>query len=113
MHIINSEYLIKINKKIGEKGIIINPTNLDFILDYANNMNLELKKTAYLASKIINLHIFEDGNKRTAAILITRYFGEKEIGYSPKKVMNVCINISKKNINDINYIKERIKNAIR
>jgi len=60
------EEIIEINKRLGEGGIVINRSNLEFILEKAKNAKGLVKKAAVFLYDIICLHPFLDGNKRTA-----------------------------------------------
>ena len=72
-HLINLELLtkediIEINKKVGEKGIVINDGNLEFAVHkLSRNAPLE-KKASALLHDLVSGHIFLDGNKRTAFV---------------------------------------------
>ena len=60
------EEIVEINKRLGEGGVLVNKSNLEFILEKAKNVKgLERKATVFLYD-IIRLHPFLDGNKRTA-----------------------------------------------
>ncbi len=58
--------VIKTNKEIGADGTLINPGNLEFIINKVKNTKNLSKVAAILLYDIIQLHPFLDGNKRTA-----------------------------------------------
>jgi prophage maintenance system killer protein len=107
----NEKDVIRLNKLFHE-GIIRNKSSLSFALSSIKNKG-SLEQLSYLVRAIIVDHVFEDGNKRTAAVLITAYFTEFEIGFDKEKVTKLVLNIASKNITDINKIKRMIKNVIR
>ena len=66
METLTKEDIIEINKKVGEKGKVINEANLEFALHkLSRNVSIE-KKAATLLHDLVAAHIFLDGNKRTA-----------------------------------------------
>ena len=58
--------IIEINKRLGEGGVLVNRSNLEFILDKAKNVKGIVRKATVFLYDIIRLHPFLDGNKRTA-----------------------------------------------
>ena len=61
------EEIVEINKRLGEGGVLVNKSNLEFILEKAKNVKaIERKATTIFLYDIIRLHPFLDGNKRTA-----------------------------------------------
>ena len=103
--------IININKKFA-KGIIVNKSSLEFALSSIKT-KAWIDQVAYLVRAILLDHVFEDGNKRTAAAIIIVYFTEFEIGFDPQKIAQTIIKIVTQNINSINKIKRMIKNVIR
>ncbi|MBW2981445.1 Fic family protein [Candidatus Woesearchaeota archaeon] len=103
--------IVNINKKFA-KGIVMNKSSLEFALSSIKT-KAWIDQIAYLVRAILLDHVFEDGNKRTAAVIIIIYFTELEIGFDPQKIAEIILNIITKNINDINKIKRMIKNVIR
>lgn len=78
------EDIIKINKKAGLSGALINRNNLEFTLDHAKSAKTMEAKAANLLQGIIQGHPFVDGNKRTAFVTM-EFFLElngKELEYS-------------------------------
>ena len=62
------EDIIAINKKVGEKGVIINKGNLEFTINKANKKDDLIKEAAIILHDLVNAHAFLDGNKRTAFV---------------------------------------------
>ncbi len=60
--------IIEINKKVGEKGTVVNHGNLDFTIQKANTEKNLAKRAAILLHGVITGHVFLDGNKRTAFV---------------------------------------------
>ncbi len=68
MESLTAEDIIEINKKVGEKGIVINLGNLEFLIQKVNKIEKLTKRAATLLHDLITGHIFLDGNKRTALV---------------------------------------------
>ncbi len=62
------EEIIEINKKVGEKGTLLNRGNLEFTVQKVDKAKGLAKKAALLLHNLIGLHPFLDGNKRTAFV---------------------------------------------
>ena len=103
--------IININKRFA-RGLVINQSSLEFALSSIKSKPW-IDQVAYLVRAILLDHIFEDGNKRTAAAIIVAYYTEFEIGFDPKKIAQVMIDITSKNIDNISKIKRMIKNVVR
>lgn len=103
--------IVNINKRFA-KGTVVNKSSLEFALSSIKTKPW-IDQVAYLVRAILLDHVFEDGNKRTAASIIIAYYTEFEIGFDPQKIALAILNIITKNINDINKIKRMIKNVVR
>ncbi|MBW2977854.1 hypothetical protein KY331_03340 [Candidatus Woesearchaeota archaeon] len=103
--------IININKKFAN-GNIVNKSSLEFALS-AIKTKAWIDQVAYLVRALLIDHVFEDGNKRTAASIIIAYYTEFEIGFDPQKIVEAIIKITSKNINNVSKIKRMIKNAVR
>lgn len=108
----NEDDILRLNKKF-HNGKINNKSSLDFAIASAKKSNSWLEQLAYLVRSIIVDHVFEDGNKRTAALLVIVYYTELEIGFDPERVSRVIFEIAKNNVKDISKIKRMIKNVVR
>ncbi len=108
---VSKKDIISINKKF-DKGTIVNDNSLEFALHQANNSKSWLKACAVLVRAVLIDHVFEEGNKRTSAGIITGYFEENELNYDPEKVAKGVTEILIKNIININKIEKVILNAI-
>jgi prophage maintenance system killer protein len=107
----NEKDIVRLNK-LFHNGIIRDKGSLSLVLSAIRNKG-SLEQLACLVRAIIVDHVFEDGNKRTAAVLITAYFTEFEIGFDKEKITKSILDIASKNIININQIKRMIKNAVR
>jgi|TARA_B100002003_G_scaffold22741_1_gene18754 prophage maintenance system killer protein len=105
------EELIELNKKFSN-GNIVNNSSLEFALSSIKTKPW-FDQIAYLVRAILIDHIFEDGNKRTAALVIIAYYTELEIGFDPQKIVKLIIDVMMKNITDLNKTKRMMKNVIR
>jgi prophage maintenance system killer protein len=103
--------IININKKFAN-GNIVNKSSLEFALSAIKTKGW-IDQVAYLVRALLIDHVFEDGNKRTAATIITVYFTEFEIGFDLQKIANIIIKIASQNINNVSKIKRMIKNVVR
>jgi len=107
----NKEDLINANKRFAT-GKIVNQGSLEFAISSIKTKSW-MDQVAYLIRALLVDHVFEDGNKRTAASVIAMYYTEFKIGFDPEKVNEILIKIIKQNINDITKIKRMIKNVTR
>jgi len=110
--ILTKKDIIALNQKF-EKCNIINEASLEFALSYAKKTENWTKALAFIVRAIILDHVFEDGNKRVAALLIKTYaeYEGYEI-YNDKLLKLIKIIIIKK-ISSIKKIEDMIKDAIK
>lgn len=108
---ISKKDIIAINQNF-DKGHVINSGSLDFALSQANESKSWLKSCAVLVRAVLIDHVFEEGNKRTAAGIITGFFEENEQQYNPEEVAKGIAKILMKNITSITEIERVILNAI-
>ncbi len=104
--------LISLNRQFSS-GAVRNKSSMGFALAQTYRSKYWFKSMCLLARAIIIDHIFEDGNKRTAAAVIMAYMDMNSYDYNPDKVAKAVLVIAKKNIKDINSIGRMIKNAIK
>jgi len=103
--------VVNINKRFSD-GHLANKNSLEFAISSIKHKT-SLDQISYLVRAIVVDHVFSDGNKRTAAAILIAFFIELEIGFDPDKIAKIILDISRKNISDINKIRRMIKNAIR
>ena len=108
---LNKKDMIGINQEIGGNGKFHNEDSLDFALATAKH-KIWLYELSYIARSLLVDHCFEDGNKRTAIVVIATYFENNDLDYDKDKLIKIVWNIAKKNITDINKLMRMIKNAI-
>jgi prophage maintenance system killer protein len=106
-----AENLEKINKKFA-RGVVVNKSSLEFALSSIKSKGW-MDQVAYLVRALLLDHVFEDGNKRTTAVIIAAYYTEFEIGFDAQRLDEIIIEIASKSISDISKIKELIKSVIR
>lgn len=110
--LINKKDIVGINKEIGCNGEFSNESSLEFALSIVKQKKSWLFELSYLVRSLLVDHVFQDGNKRTASTVIMTFFDQKNLSYDKEKIIMVILQISKKNINDINKIMRLIKNVI-
>ncbi|MBI2666662.1 Fic family protein [Candidatus Woesearchaeota archaeon] len=104
--------LITFNKEFHE-GKIVNESSLDFALDQAKRSKDWLKAMAYLVRAVAVDHVFEDGNKRTSALIILAISEMQGMEMDKRKVDEIVVTLAKKSMKDITKIERLIKNAFR
>jgi len=110
--ILSKKDLIAMNLEF-DQGIVNNESSLDFALNYAKKTENWTKALAWLTRAILLDHIFENGNKRTAALLIKSYTEYRGHETYDDKIVKLIKNIILKNITSIKKIEDMIKNAIK
>lgn len=103
--------LIAINRHFAS-GRIRNESSLDFVLKQTCRSPYWFKTMCLLARTILIDHVFEDGNKRTAAAVIMAYLDMNSYHYNPDRIAKVALKIAKSSIRDINKIGRMIKDGI-
>ncbi|MDD5133231.1 MAG: Fic family protein [Candidatus Nanoarchaeia archaeon] len=109
---LRKEDVIEINKQF-DKGIVVNKTSLEYTISTLKNTKSWLRQAACLTRAILIDHIFEEGNKRTAAALILTYFEANKFAYDAYKLDKIIEKIVKKNITSIKEIEVLIKSVTR
>ena len=103
MKILVSE-LEKINREFEPASRLKNPGSLEFAAEHASRTADWRKQLAYLLRAILVDHAFEDGNKRTAAYLVTYVMEQNKAMHNDDKVKKLVIKIAAENITNINKI---------
>ena len=109
---INKKDVVRINQEIGETGELQNQGSLDYALSTLKHRKSWLYELAYISRSLLVDHAFVDGNKRTAMAIILTYLEEKSQEYDKERLVRIMLQISKKNIKDVNKIARLIKSAI-
>ena len=110
--LINKKDIVGINKEVGCNGQFSNESSLEFALSIVKQKKSWLYELSYLVRSLLVDHTFQDGNKRTVAVIITTFLEQKNLDYDRERITKVILKLSKKNISDINKIMRLIKNVI-
>ena len=110
--ILTKKDIIGLNMEF-ENGNLNNEASLDFALGYARQTENWTKALALIIRAILVDHVFEEGNKRTAALLMKAYAEYEGFGTYDSRVVRMIKEIILRNITSINRIEEMIKDGIR
>ena len=99
--------IIVINKD-HHTGQFSNESSLDFAVSQVQRSKNWVKTAAILSRAILIDHVFEDGNKRTAAGVIAGVMEMNNMKYNPEKIDQIVIQIAKENITSIKQIEKVI-----
>ena len=109
---LNEKDLVAINSRFSN-GNVVNKNSLSYSINHVKRINSWVKQIAYLVRAILIDHIFEEGNKRTCAAVITYYLEENGHDYNPDNINKLIIKVLKNNIININEIERLIENVIK
>lgn len=109
---LNKKDIVALNQQF-EHTRLHNEASLDFALSYAKKTENWTKALAWLVRAILIDHVFEEGNKRTAALLIKAYAEYEGFGTYDDKLAMLIKEIILKRITNIMKIEDMIKDAIR
>ncbi len=109
---ITEKGIIEINKKF-DNGTVVNKSSISFALSSMNASKDWFKQLAYIVRALLIDHVFQEGNKRTAAALIIYFFEAHNVAYDQYKVDKIIAEIILKNINSVEHIRRKLKDAIR
>jgi prophage maintenance system killer protein len=98
--------------KLFHTGRIVNEGSLDYAISTIARSRNWLRTAAVLTRAILIDHVFEDGNKRTAAAVILSCCDMSGVYCNPQKVNAAIVQILLKNVSDMRKIERLIKNAI-
>ena len=109
---LSKEEIVRVAR--GFEGHLRNSSSLDFALEKQHDTKLGLyKKLAFLLRAILVDHPFSDGNKKTAMYVAFVFASEHDKTIDTELLKHHILSIASKNIQDIEIISERMKNAIR
>jgi len=108
----NIKDIIRINQDIGEDGILVNKSALEFALDRVHREKDWMRQSALIIRAIICDHAFQEGNKRTAFTFIAAMCELHSTEYDPAKLTKSIHAISRKAIANIGTIERLIENGI-
>jgi prophage maintenance system killer protein len=109
--VLTKKDIIALNQKF-DKGLFHNEPSLDFALDFAQSNNDWTRALAFVVRAILIDHVFEEGNKRTTALLIEAYIEFENHQVYPDRVVKLIKRIILRNTISIKKIEEMIKDAI-
>ncbi len=96
-----------------DNGHLMNEPSLDFALSYAKKTENWIKALAFITRAILIDHVFEEGNKRTVALLIKTYAEYEGYDTYDDKLLKLIKTVVLKNITSIRKLEEMIKNVIK
>lgn len=103
---------IVVMNQMYDEGIVINEGSLDFALESIKKSQDWLEQISYLVRALLLDHVFKDGNKRTAAKLVTTSLERQGFRFNEEEIVKLMIKLSKSNLKDIKEIKKEIAFAI-
>ncbi|MBI5880540.1 Fic family protein [archaeon] len=104
--------VVEINKDVSN-GRIVNKSSLDFAVKTSARSKNWLRSAAVFTRAILIDHVFEDGNKRTAAAAVMLIMDMNKMVFDPEMVSKAIVKILKKNITSVREIERCIKDAVR
>lgn len=84
--------IVAINQRF-DTGRVVNEGSLSYALDRANSSRSWLRSCAILVRAVLLDHVFEEGNKRTAAAIVVSFFEEQGLSYDPEGVARGVVRI--------------------
>lgn len=102
--------LIALNQQFSS-GTILNNGSLDFVLHQTYRSKHWFKTMCLLTRAILIDHLFEDGNKRTAAAVIMTYLEAHGRTYHPEGIAKAVLRLTQNNISDVKKIGRIINHA--
>lgn len=110
--LVSTKDIIAINQ-LFDKGHVMNRGSLEYAVSAANQERSWLKATAIVVRAVLIDHIFEEGNKRTAAAIIMGEFERQGLLYDRDRVARGISTILRKNITSIEGMQQVIKDGIK
>lgn len=103
--------IIALNAEL-DNGRVVNESSLDYAITTMRKNKNWLRACALIARAVLIDHVFEDGNKRTAAAVIAGYLEMNGFDFDQDKVNRVVITVLKKNITNLETIERLIRDAV-
>ena len=103
--------VVAINQEF-DRGTLVNESSLDFALTSMRRTTNWQKGLAYMVRAILVDHVFEDGNKRTAAALILTEVYIRGFTVDKDKVARLVERVLLQNITSIRKLEEMVKDVI-
>ncbi|MBN1543896.1 hypothetical protein JW898_00360 [Candidatus Woesearchaeota archaeon] len=104
--------IVEANRQFST-GKVMNESSLDFAVHTSARSKNWLRSSAVFTRAILIDHVFEDGNKRTAAAVIMSLMELNKVLFDPELVAEGVIRILMRNITSIREIERCIKDAVR
>jgi len=104
--------IIALNQEF-DTGSFHNEASLDFALSYARRTENWTKALALIVRAVLLDHVFEEGNKRTAALLVKAYAEYEGHETYDDRLLKMIKETIIKNISSIKQIEDMIKDAIK
>lgn len=104
--------VVEINERFSN-GRMMNASSLEYAVQTNARSRNWLRSAAVLTRAILIDHVFEDGNKRTAAAVIMLLMEMNKVSYDPGEIPRIIVKILKKNIVRVQEIERCIKDGIR
>ncbi len=109
---LNLDEIVEMNKVVGATGALMNRGNLEFILASVKDSKDIVKCATTFLHGIITLHVFLDGNKRTAFMAMVTFLkiNGKSIKMSQKDAEKLVSDIAmdKYNKDEVGNIIEKL-----
>lgn len=101
--------LLKINERVCTRNqqisVVINPNNLHSALGTQQWYDNKQERACALFRSLIIAHGFQDGNKRTALVVLVALC---KPAISQRELAQIAIEVAKGNIKDVDVLKELI-----
>lgn len=110
--VLTKKDIIALNQQF-DQGRMLNESSLDFSLSYCKKTENWTKALAFLVRAILLDHVFEEGNKRTAALLIETYAQFEGYETYEDRVVKLIKSIMMRRTISIKRIEEMIQDAIK
>ena len=110
---LNKKDIIALNQQIGEKGEFNNESSLDFALGIAKTKRNWLYELSYVVKSLLVDHVFRDGNKRTAFLVVSYYADEQKRNIDQENLLTTVRKIAKNNITNPTIIMRLVNNVIK
>jgi prophage maintenance system killer protein len=104
--------VVAINQEF-HNGRLYNRSSLGFAVDYSQRTTNWVKALAMVVRAILIDHVFEDGNKRTAAALILTETHLQGFDVDKNRVAKLIERALRRNVTNLKEFEEMIKDAIR
>ena len=112
MYNITKKDIIDLNLQFSN-GNIIKGERLDYALDFTKNCDDWIKSLSYIVRAIVLDHVFEDGNKRTTALLIKTIVEYEGYKIDNSDLMRILVHIAQRRLSSIKTIEGKLKYVIR